>query len=358
MKRLTTFLLLCAAASPASAQSLNIDIGSNSLYPLPAPSYGGGANKPGVWNAVPGNASGQALLSLSGSPTAATISTTGSIDFDYNNLATSGNDQNLLDDLQDIVNGCSWTISGLAGGQYQVYTYAWAPDGAAFKTSVSVAGGGLPQVVGGAWTGSHQAGVTYALHTVNVAPGGSITISLAIAETYGSCNGFQLVTNDVPSGGAFCFGDGSGAACPCLNSGAAGRGCANSVDANGGLLVRSGTTSPDTLVLAASGMPATATAVFLQGDANAPSPIPFGDGLRCAAGNLKRLAVKASVNGASQFPAAGDPSITAQSAALGDPIAPGATRYYQTYYRDPSAVFCAAPAGDTWNVTNGQIVVW
>ena len=37
---------------------------------------------------------------------------------------------------------------------------------------------------------------------------------------------------------------------------------------------------------------------------------------------------------------------------------PGATRYYQTYYRDPSAVFCAAPAGDTWNVTNGQVVVW
>ena len=43
-------------------------------------------------------------------------------------------------------------------------------------------------------------------------------------------------------------------------------------------------------------------------------------------------------------PQAGDPSVSAQSALLGDPIAPGSSRYCQTYYRDPSLSFCPAPA--------------
>jgi photosystem II stability/assembly factor-like uncharacterized protein len=43
----------------------------------------------------------------------------------------------------------------------------------------------------------------------------------------------------------FCFGDGSTTTpCPCGNTGAAGRGCANSVNAMGALLVATGTTSP------------------------------------------------------------------------------------------------------------------
>jgi hypothetical protein len=42
----------------------------------------------------------------------------------------------------------------------------------------------------------------------------------------------------------------------------------------------------------------------------------------------------------------------AQSAALGDPIAPGSVR------RDPNPTFCVPPDRDTWNATNGVKVVW
>ncbi|MBI5362861.1 MAG: hypothetical protein HZA53_06755 [Planctomycetes bacterium] len=60
----------------------------------------------------------------------------------------------------------------------------------------------------------------------------------------------------------FCFGDGSGSACPCGNTGAIGHGCANSANANDALLTATGAASlaNDTLVLDGTGMPAAAPA--------------------------------------------------------------------------------------------------
>ncbi len=176
---------------------------------------------------------------------------------------------------------------------------------------------------------------------------------------YAAGPGGVFTTNIAPALSTFCAGDGQlGTACPCANNGLAGRGCASSVNASGALLALSGNVSPDSVVLAASGMLPTATAIYLQGTLVLPEGVVFGDGLRCVGGTLKRLAVKASVGGASQFPAGGDPSISARSAALGDAFGAGAVRYYQTYYRDPDPLFCAAPAGNTWNVTNGGRIVW
>jgi hypothetical protein len=57
-------------------------------------------------------------------------------------------------------------------------------------------------------------------------------------------------------------------------------------------------------------------------------------------------------------PHPGDLSITARSAAAGDPIPPGATRFYQVYYRDPSGTFCPNPPGNTWNVSSGLRITW
>src|SRR5262249_47263712 len=69
----------------------------------------------------------------------------------------------------------------------------------------------------------------------------------------------------------FCFGDGSQAtACPCGNSGAAGHGCANSSPGSqGALLVSSGSTVPDTIVLSVTDMTAGSMAIFLQGQQRA-----------------------------------------------------------------------------------------
>ena len=189
---------------------------------------------------------------------------------------------------------------------------------------------------------------------------GSVTI-----ETF-TVAGSVAIAADVPgSSGApgeiLCSGDGidpAAAPCPCANAGALQHGCANSQVAAGARLASSGTASPDTVVLTASGELPTALSIFLQGDQVLSPGVPFGDGVRCAGGALRRLASDNAVGGTVSFPGPGDPSITARSAALGDPIAPGSTRWYQTYYRDPDLGFCPAPSGDSWNVTNALRIAW
>jgi len=154
----------------------------------------------------------------------------------------------------------------------------------------------------------------------------------------------------------FCAGDGSLAtACPCANFGFQGHGCENSSTTGGATLVASGETNPDTVRLDAAGERPTALSIFLQGSASASSGIVFGDGVRCVAGTLKRLYVKNASGGACAAPVGADPSITARSAALGNPIAPGDTRFYQVYYRDAAGTFCPP---ETFNATNGVRIGW
>jgi hypothetical protein len=155
-----------------------------------------------------------------------------------------------------------------------------------------------------------------------------------------------------------CFGDGTLAPCPCNNPGATGHGCENSASTGGALLQATGTTNPDTLVLTATDELPSALSIVLQGDVLLSGSAPFGDGLRCAGGHLRRLFVKSAVSGTVTAPEAGEPSITQRSAEKGDPISPGFVRTYQVYYRDPLPGFCAAPTGSTFNASNGLRVVW
>ncbi|HEV8112453.1 MAG TPA: PQQ-binding-like beta-propeller repeat protein [Planctomycetota bacterium] len=152
----------------------------------------------------------------------------------------------------------------------------------------------------------------------------------------------------------FCFGDGTGGACPCGNTGATGKGCDNSIATGGAQCSASGTTSPDTIVLTATGELPSALTVFLQGDA-LTSPVTYGDGLRCFGGNLKRLYHHNASAGTVAGPSGSDLPITLRSAQLGDPIAPGSTRYYMAYYRDPAPSFCTAA---TFNGSNAIAINW
>jgi hypothetical protein len=160
----------------------------------------------------------------------------------------------------------------------------------------------------------------------------------------------------------FCAGDGSLAtACPCGNNAApaGGRGCLNSdIFSPGALLSAIGLSNPDTVVLTSSEMLPSVTCIFLQGDQQNPYGAVFGDGVRCVAGSLAQLYVKSASGGTASAPGPGDPSISARSAALGDPIAPGTQRCYQVYYRDSNLAFCPAPQGDSWNVSSGLILNW
>jgi hypothetical protein len=153
-----------------------------------------------------------------------------------------------------------------------------------------------------------------------------------------------------------CFGDGSGGACPCGNNGSPGHGCNNSSATGGALLDAGGTPSlsADTLWFTSSDERGTALSIFLQGDAQI-SPVPFGDGLRCAGGSLRRLYAKNAVAGITSAPQFSDPAVSTRSATLGDVLTPGAMRMYQTYYRDPDPVFCPP---NTFNASNAVKIQW
>jgi hypothetical protein len=155
-----------------------------------------------------------------------------------------------------------------------------------------------------------------------------------------------------------CVGDGTYAPCPCGNHGLAGRGCENSTGSGGAMLNSTGTTIPDTFTLISSYEPASAISVFVMGDALTGTPLMFGDGIRCAGGNLLRMYVHAAVGGSAYGPQPGDPSVSQRAANLGFPIPPGSVRYFQTYYRDGLASFCPPPNGSSFNISNALRVIW
>ncbi len=158
---------------------------------------------------------------------------------------------------------------------------------------------------------------------------------------------------------AFCFGDGTEAiGCPCSNVGAAGRGCENSAATGGALLGAEGTTQPDTLVLNVTGELPHALSLFLESREVTDAALFLGDGLRCLGGPPKRLYAHRATAGSVSAPADGELAISARSAELGDVIAPGTTRFYQVYYRDPAPGFCPAPLGNTINTSNALRVYW
>ena len=155
------------------------------------------------------------------------------------------------------------------------------------------------------------------------------------------------------AGRAYCFGDGSGTACPCGNASAIGdaSGCLHSSGAGGKLVgVGGASVALDTLVLTGTQMP-DGPALYFQGSSPVASGagLVFGDGLRCAGGTVIRLRVRTNVAGASQYPGVGDPSVST----AGLVSAPGVFDY-QVWYRD-SAAFCSP---STFNLTNGWRVVW
>ena len=147
---------------------------------------------------------------------------------------------------------------------------------------------------------------------------------------------------------AYCFGDASGAGCPCSNYGLYGYGCASSMNSFGARLVGTGLPSiaGDTVVLSGSGMP-NSSALYFQG--TAPIATFFGDGLRCVGGSVIRLGTKFNTSGLSQYPTVGNPSVSVRGLC---PVA--STRHYQVWYRN-SASYCTA---STFNLTNGVTVTW
>ena len=151
-------------------------------------------------------------------------------------------------------------------------------------------------------------------------------------------------------------------ACPCSNPpGGPGRGCDNSAATGGAVLSASGVAylSMDSLVFTTGGEKPTALSVLAQGNAILGTGASFGQGVRCVQGAIKRLYTKSAVGGSITAPnlGAGDPKVSVRSAALGDAIAAGQSRWYFVYYRDP-VVLGGCPSGSTFNATQTGLVSW
>ena len=149
-------------------------------------------------------------------------------------------------------------------------------------------------------------------------------------------------------------------ACPCANPPAGpGLGCDNSSSTGGASLEATGIArlAFDTVRFTTQGEKPTATSVVLQGTSSSPTGVVFGQGVRCVSGTLKRLYLEVAQGGSITAPEAGQPSVSARSAELGDPIVPGTTRSYGVYYRDPT-VLGGCPATSTFNVTNQLQILW
>ena len=157
-------------------------------------------------------------------------------------------------------------------------------------------------------------------------------------------------------------GAGGVVSCPCSNPPSGpGRGCDNSSSTGGASLSASGIgyLSMDSLVFTTQGEKPTATSILLQGTTSPAAGVVYGQGVRCVAGTLKRLYTKTASGGSITAPnfAGGDPTVSARSAAAGDVILAGQSRWYLVYYRDPT-VLGGCPASSTFNSTQSGRVAW
>lgn len=266
--------------------------------------------------------------------------------------------------------GTSWSALG-TGLNQAIYSLAAHDDGggqALYAGGEFTSAGAVPASRIAKWNGTSWAGLgngidgaVRALASFQDGSGGGAdlytggTFATAGAKSSSNVAAWRGCEGEITR---YCLGDGGTSACPCGNVGLSGRGCDNSFLTGGARLNGTGTASPDTIQLYASGeLPNAATLVF-QGDVVLTAPIAFGDGLRCAGGSLKRLYTTNAVNGSLTVPPIGQPSVSARSAALGDTLTPGEVRAYQAWYRDSNPAFCSAPSGNVWNLSNAVRIVW
>lgn len=144
----------------------------------------------------------------------------------------------------------------------------------------------------------------------------------------------------------FCFGDGTGTNCPCLNFGGPGEGCQNSTG-SGGRLAR--VTEDMMERLKAVQVRPNNPGIFFQGnnELNSGFGNPFGDGLRCTGGSVVQLQIVVS-----NF--IGEARTSVSVSGTGG-ASSGDTKYYQYWYRDPAP---AGPCGSAFNLTHGLQITW
>ena len=200
--------VLALATAQSRAQSFNIDVGGPTT--TPADTYGAACGQVGQWMSLPAGLPGLhlPLTDIAGGATLVTAMYTPASALNFDSPATTGNDQDLLDDAQRFSLPNVWTFTGLAPGNYDVFTYAWAPDHPLnYVTRVTVVGSAdPPQEVGGQmWNGTFVQGGQYARHHVSIASGGLLEVQLALVSNMaGTINGIQIVHDALGTSTSYC----------------------------------------------------------------------------------------------------------------------------------------------------------
>ena len=208
---LCAVLILCSLGLPSAAMAtsaINVDLHRGDPDPqnagTPSNTYAAASSQAGTWNGVTVlNVGPHPLLDIDGNPSVASLTLSsiigGRVD---NNPTTFGDDEALLDDGYNIPDGLTTfvilTVSGLAAGQYQVYTYAWDPSVPSNRsTTVDVNGTGVvvvapPDDVFDGYT----IGETHAVHSATIGAGNDLVITATNTDDFydqSTVNGFQIV---------------------------------------------------------------------------------------------------------------------------------------------------------------------
>ncbi|HEX4454963.1 MAG TPA: hypothetical protein VH143_29080 [Kofleriaceae bacterium] len=193
--RTVVVVVSLAIAATASAQSVNIAFGSD--VDPPSASYAA-AGAAGAWNRNPGIA-GQSfdLVGLDGAPNHVSVSQTPTTSLIANSAdpSVTGDDAALLDNgLVTTGAETCLSFSGFAAGSYEVLIYAWSPDQPSVKSRTRQDEAPSTIDVGGAWTGAHVEGVTYARYIVELGSNAALPAHSGLATDMPSAalNGIQI----------------------------------------------------------------------------------------------------------------------------------------------------------------------
>jgi hypothetical protein len=327
-------------AATAAAQSFNIDVGPTAGT-NPTPAYGAGAGQPGFWSweqPIPGSI--QPVTTLTGGVSGVGLELQGGVGGMMFDGAPAGDDGQLMDDglnLGGVGAFADWKFHGLAADAYWVYTYAWAPDGAAFRTRVSVMEvGGVDtfdpdQDVGRAWPGFQKYIETFSQHFVVVPPGADLILRTTTIAGLGRVQGFQLV-----AAGGMCDGEFLEYCVPKVSS----AGCIPDIGHFGVAPSASGAAA-GACHITASNILCNKTGRLLV-SISGVAETPFGGGLRCVGSFKRGPGLNSGCAGGAPCGGGYDMDFNAWIDTLPNPSpyydalhTPGTSVWVQWWYRDP-----------------------
>lgn len=259
---------------------------------------------------------------------------------------------------------------GCAAGEFEATVYSFAPDRMSISYRSAMPSGGLRLYVGPQNDPFCHVTVGSAGNDCQFAYGFAISVEREdvseedcnengvsdffdiILGTSQDQNGDSIPDECADLGTPYCFGDGSGTACPCGATGNPGEGCANTGGLGGAILHASGNAyiGNDTFKIQVVAAPGNKPGLILRGisPVNGGLGGMVGDGLLCTSGSTARSQVQVTSNGATLFTDFQNQPFGASS------YGPGVTANYQFWYRDPGNT-CS---GGGFNFSNAWAVTW